>query len=1018
MLLRMAPRQTTLTFWLLLLALIPRPLDAEKDDRNTTDSEVSEAEPEEDETEVIVSEINLTGEKLDPREKLLKIIRLEKGTRMEPGRLLKHLDMIKDHLDRLGYFVTILENWSGNLVKLDIAIEPVPIIRHVHIRGNWPLFETHIERHLRYRSGTRLPPEAERDEAFKRQRRRILDYLAREGYFEGDLEIVVEETNKPHVVNLLVLLRPLWTISPLWFWNPYSYRLGRLTVEGNQALDTDKIKKIFTHDFLWWSKPFTANRFNKDIERLKKKYHELGYPEVRIRHDFSPAKSLDRKRKRVDINITIRENRKLELVFEGNRRIGDRDLKNQVTFFNEGNSDDFEMENSRKAIQRYYQTRGFFQTRVYAAREQLSPRADRITFTVDERGRLEVKGISFEGNRHFSDRRLRRVIETKEFPLLGAIGLGSGGFVTTKQLMEDAERIQEFYRSRGFRYARCWGAAATRPEAFRRPASVALLESLGPIKGRRDEIYVRFYIREGKQVNVERVNIECKNEEIRKLLQKTVRMRVGRPFTEKSLEEELSRIKETAANRGYPYVQVEYEAKPSPERTGVFVTFKVDPGPLVHFGEVFIRGNLKTSTRVIRREITIKSGEVFSLKKRTESQRNLGSLGVLQAAQITFLGLQSQKNPVHVLVEVRERFDDYGSVEVGAGVSTDNPWFVNLSYTNRNLFGWGKQFRIEGEYGDIIQRGRVTYKDPRFLRTNLILDLTGFVRNEDTVRLGQLLTYGGSASIIKRFTEKIQLFMRYEIKRVRMREPLRRTAAGMDESREVDVFTTTATIGPTFIWDRRDNPLIPTKGFQIVTSLRWASRYLLADLVDTADFLHLRFAGQLFIPLPLDIVVAQGLRYDHGFPIGATVMLPKTERFYGGGDTTVRGYERDQLYTTVEWSPLSPYGEGSLYNVTPRGGNLRLVYNAEIHFPIWKESILFGLPLRGAIFFDTASIANTLYSKRGFKDFFSNFKHSMGVALRIVTPVGALSVAYAVPFEPSYGTDPSGRVHFNFGFIF
>jgi outer membrane protein assembly factor BamA len=42
----------------------------------------------------------------------------------------------------------------------------------------------------------------------------------------------------------------------------------------------------------------------------------------------------------------------------------------------------------------------------------------------------------------------------------------------------------------------------------------------------------------------------------------------------------------------------------------------------------------------------------------------------------------------------------------------------------------------------------------------------------------------------------------------------------------------------------------------------------------------------------------------------------------------------------------------------------------------------------------------------------------MGGALRLATPVGAISISYAVPFEPSYGTDPTGRIHFNFGFIF
>jgi outer membrane protein assembly factor BamA len=71
----------------------------------------------------------------------------------------------------------------------------------------------------------------------------------------------------------------------------------------------------------------------------------------------------------------------------------------------------------------------------------------------------------------------------------------------------------------------------------------------------------------------------------------------------------------------------------------------------------------------------------------------------------------------------------------------------------------------------------------------------------------------------------------------------------------------------------------------------------------------------------------------------------------------------------------------------------------------------------GALFFDAGSIVNT-FAGDGFKHFFARFKHSVGGALRLVTPVGSISVEYAVPMEPTYGTDPTGRFHFNFGFIF
>jgi outer membrane protein insertion porin family len=969
-------------------------------------------------TMIRIGRVKLRGDLMDKKTKLDKVLRVKKGDRIEASKLLELLDAVKDHLDRLGYRVAIRESWEGETVELEIEIHPLPIVRFVYVRGNWPLFEEHILKHLKYRSGSRLPPKKERDEAFARQKKRILDYLRREGYFEGDLEMVVETTDEPHVVNLLILLRPLWQISPLWFWNPQSYRLGRLTVEGNKALSTKKIRKVFEHDLLWWERPFTLERFKKDLEKLREKYHDLGYPEVRIRHDFSPQKSLDRSRRKVDIRIVVRENIHLVLEFKGNRKISSSKLRKQVTFFKEKSADDFELRQSKISIQRHYQKKGFFQARVYAKRTKLGPKEDKITFLIRERRKFKVRSVQFRGNKAFSSSRLRKVVKTKTYPLLGVIGLGSGGFVTARQLREDAKRVARFYRKHGYRYARAWGTAVLSPKAFRHPAAVAVMEAAGEPSKKRGDIHVIFQVEEGRQVKVEKVELTCPDEKLRGRYQKAIQLEPGRPFTEGALSEDLQRIKRVSAERGHPYVKVEYEAKPSPERTGVYVTYKIDPGPVVRFGQIFIRGNLKTSRGVIARELEFDTGDRFNIKKVEESRRNLASIGIFKGARISFLGLRAKQDPVHVLVDVTERYAGYGSVELGIGASTDNLWFVSLTYTNKNLFGWGKQLEIYGEYGDRIQRSKISYKDPRFLRTELILDITGFVRNEETVRLGELLTYGLSVSVIKRFTEKLQLFMRYELKRVRRREPLRRVAAGIDESSGVDVFTNTASLGPTFIWDERDNPLAPKKGFYIATSVRWASRYLLGDLVRAADFIHFRFAGQLFIPLPFDLVFAQGARYDHGFPIGSTVVLPKTERFYAGGDTTVRGYEQDQLYTTVRGVPLPPYERPRVYRVVPQGGNIRLIYNAELQFPLWRKSILFGMPLWGAVLFDTGAITNTMADWKSVKSFFNSFKHAMGGALRLVTPVGAISVAYVVPFEPPVGTDPTGRVHFNFGFIF
>jgi len=895
------------------------------------------------------------------------------------------------------------------------------------VRHNWPLFEDEILRRVRYRPGARLPPRSKGDDIkrktpskgktkagtltvrqaeFARQKRRIQEFLRKEGYFQSDLAITVEKTRRPGVVNLLITLN-----------KGRLYRLGRLRVHGNRALSAAQIRRVFEHRILWWKRAFTTTRFKKDLKTLAKLYHKKGYPGVRLRHDFNLRTSLDHKRKRVDINLTVRENKRIEVKFIGRKRLSASDLRKSLTFFDEGSYDAYEIRQSARAIQRKYQANGFFQASVTPRWERISPTELRVEFLIEEGPQLRVASTTFYDNKKVSDAKLRRVIKTKVFPRLGTIGLGSGGFVTDRQLRQDVKRIANHYRAKGYLDVKVRGAVATHTDAFGH-LGVLALDTVEQLNKKRGYIHVRFDIIEGQRYVMEHVTMSGHPNRMSKALQKVARLKPGTHFTRKRFTTDLERLKRFFANQGYPYCLIKgtvlrgRESAAAEKRAYIEIKYEFKLGKRVRFGEIFIRGNFKTSRSIILRELKFKTGDVFSLKKVEVARSNLRSLGIFRATRIEFIGLRSRESPVHVVVKITERFDDHGALEFGVGLSTDNLYFFSLAYRNRNLFGWGKELEIKGEVGAEIQSGRVTYKDPRFFGSRLTFDLTGFVRREDTERLGELLTFGGSVTLLHRVTKELQWFMRYQIKRVRRQEELLRVAAGADENDRVDKFTNTISLGPTVIWDKRDNPLVPRKGFKLTGAVRVASRYLAYPL-PSSDFLHVHFSGQGLLPLPAGIVIALGLRYDHGIPFGASTMLPKTERFFAGGDTTVRGYEEDRLKTEVLETGVAPFGQPMVYRVKPQGANIRMIMNLELQFPIWEKSILFGMPILGVLFFDAGSLTNALHRMKP-----DDWKTSIGAALRVVTPVGFISIEYAIPFQPGPGTDPTGRMHFNFGYIF
>jgi len=959
--------------------------------------------------------VTLGGKLVDKRTQLRALIPVKEGQLFD----LCKLSFLRSRLDRMGYFTEVSEERLGNKVNILVKLTPLEHVRHVYIRNNWPLFEDEVLRRVRYRPGARLPPRSKGDDApikgknmtvrqaeFARQKRRIQEFLRKEGYFKSDLSISVEKTKQPGVVNLLIKLK-----------KGSLYRLGRLRVQGNRALSVASIRRVFEHRILWWKRAFTTTQFKKDLKELVKLYHKKGYPGVRVRHDFSLRTSLDHKRKRVHINLTIRENKRIEFRYIGRQRLSESDLKKTLTFFDEGSYDAYEIRQSARAIQRKYQANGFFLASVTPRWERMSPSLLRVEFVIEEGPQLRVQSTTFYGNKKVSDGKLRGVIKTKVFPRLGNIGLGSGGFVTDRQLRQDIKRIANHYRNEGYLDIKVRGSVATRTDAFGHLGVLALDTALN-LQKKRGSVHVRFDLIEGPRYVMEHVTMSGHPESMSKALQKKLRLKPGSHFTRKRFTTDLEQLKRFFANMGYPYCLIKgtvlkgREGSPSDTLAYIEIKYEFKLGKRVRFGEIFIRGNFKTTRSTILRELKFKTGDVFSLRKVEAARSNLRSLGIFRATRIEFIGLRSRESPVHVVVKITERFDDYGSLEFGVGLSTDNLYFFSLAYRNRNLFGWGKELEIKGEVGAEIQSGRVTYKDPRFFGSRLTFDLTGFVRRENTERLGELLTFGGSVTLLHRVTKELQWLVRYQIKRVRRKEEIYRVAAGSDEGDRVDKFTNTVSLGPTLIWDKRDNPLVPRKGFKLSGAVRLASRYLAYPL-PSSDFLHLHFSGQGLLPLPAGIVIALGLRYDHGIPFGGSTMLPKTERFFAGGDTTVRGYEEDRLKTEVIETGVAPFGQPTVYRVKPQGANIRMIMNLELQFPIWQKSIIFGMPILGVLFFDAGALTNALQRMKT-----GDWKTSIGAALRVVTPVGFISIEYAIPFQPGPGTDPTGRWHFNFGLIF
>ena len=999
-------------------------------------------------------DVVIRGKAIDATDDLRRLIDITRDGRTDRS-MESQLRAVLNQLDYSSIFV-----WKRGRVV--ITVRPLPMVRRVFVKGNWPLFEDEIRRRLRFRPGQRLPEASDRQSALRAQEQRVQRFLARQGYFDGTLRVETGAPGPRGGVDLEVVLS-----------KGRSYRLGPLSAEyvERRSDQTDrldqqparlslaKLRSFFDHKVAFYRRAFNTDRLAKDLDRLKTHYHQLGYPGVRLSHRYrvDPCAEPDRA---VRLELRIDPRRRILVTFEGVQHFDEATLRKELTLADSQAYDDYELANSANRIRRRYQQNGFLQARVRFARKRDESGTDRVVFRVEEGPQIRVERIDFEGNRELSDEELQAAIRTRPFPFLGRLGLQGGGYVTDLQLRQDVRRVRQLYRRRGYSQARVSGTLSPDPRLIGRPGAVAAVLSTQGLS-ERGRAYVRFTVEEGKQLRIGAVRVATATEApeledagperqssgsdapddiadrpnpsgpgasqplsirqlsdsppglevnedvlIRELSQ--VGLASGMPFTQQRVKRAKRRLVTFFAERGYPYTEVGGPLEVShPETQGVELQFSVKSGKQVHIGPIFVRGNFKTRASTILRAIGLQPGQVFDIRRIRKAERILRTLKVFNSVRVRLLGLQREPSDVPILIRVQERYDDHGSIEFGVGGSSDNRFFGSLSYVNQNLLGFGTRFSARGELGLEIQSGNLRFTDPRLFGSAFVLDTAAFVRKQITERLGDLLTFGATLTVSRELLPRLQAFARYEIRRVKRQEDLNRPAGEFDESRQVDVFTTTAGVGPALVYEARDRPLSPTRGFRLAASAFFATK----AFGGTDDFVKISGNGQYYLRLPWSSIVALGVRYDQGIPLGDRVVLPKVERFFAGGDTTIRGFDEDRAFAERVRFSAAPFLEATNVRVIPQGGNIRLLSNLELQFPIWKQSPLLGRDLLAAVFFDNALVTNSF---RGAQ--WHDFRHSLGTALRIVLPVGFASFEWAWPLDPKVG-DSSWRFHFNFGFI-
>jgi len=720
--------------------------------------------------------------------------------------------------------------------------------------------------------------------------------------------------------------------------------IGSIDFVGNSSISSDYLLKQMKIDK---NIEFNYNLLEADIERLKKIYIDYGYITVNI---GEPELKYIHKENVVDIKIKIDEGAKIITRFIG-EDINSKQLKKQIALYRRNKYSRFILKKSVEDIEAFYKERGFYNAKVdYELQEEL-PNKVIIRFLIDKGEILTIKEISFEGNHSFTSLELKKKMETKErsyFALLPVLHwFFPKGIFDKYQFENDLRAIKIFYQQHGYQ-------------------DVKLDHE---IKVENDVIYINIKIYEGTQYLIDKVELQGnKNLELDDI---QLSAEEGKPFSEELILRDISTLQSFYDKNGYIYANIK------PVFQSKNLVYYINEGKKALVGEIKISGNKKTDDSVIEREfknLDIDKGKTFNLKKLNQCQQRLYALGLFKKVAFNIPGRSESNEILDIKVEVIER--NPGTINVSGGYSPSEGIRGTFEIAYNNLGGLarriGSKLRV-GTRGNLYE-GRLI--EPYFLNTRTRLTIRAFQDNLKETE--NIKTTGGIINIAKSISLNNNVSLEYKYQDLN------------SVSQELKTIVSSISIG--FNRDTRNHFLSPSRGNLHNVVFEYAGGLLSGE----TSFAKLTTTNKYFRSIEDNTVLALALRtgYEKGLRSYRKKEIISFERFSAGGSTTVRGYADKSL------GPLDELGN--------HRGDVMLIFNSEIRFPVYKW-------IRGILFFDSGNVWDKLK--------FSNIidsppKSSMGLGIRVDTPIGPVRIDYGYPFNRVKDKDIPGEFYIALGHAF
>jgi len=790
--------------------------------------------------------------------------------------------------------------------------------------------------------------------------------------------------------------------------------VGDVTVNGNSGYTKGQIQDI-AH--LHSGDRVTADRVSSALQRIRKKYLKQN----RLLAQVSIASRIYRPEiNQLDFTLLIDPGPTVDIAVEG-FKIRRSVLRKRVPVYEENALDDDLLNEGRRNLLDYMQSRGYFDASVGIKKQSDNAKNElRAVYVIDPGVRHKLVKVFITGNKYFDQEALRSRMQVQP-----ATRLLSNGRFSQALLASDINGLSDLYRANGFRKIQIKSSVQDNYEGVEKRLAITL------------------EISEGPQTLVGEVKILGNSKVPTDELQSRIDTAEGQPYSDYRLAGDRDTILNYYFNNGLPDATLEVSTRPvSGAEDRIAVSFSITEGGQFFVDQVLVSGLVHTRPSVVQRKLHINPGSPLSQEDMLRTQASLYDLGIFSQVDTAVQNPNGQDPSKNVLIDIREAKRYTFNYGLGLEVQTGQPSAseqvpqgktgvsprVSLEITRLNFRGVDHTIIFKGHLGRLQQRALVSYNAPGLFGSDkFTLSFTGFYDNtldittftskrlEGSIQVHQCL--GTSDQCVVSGRPPTEAVYSFTYRRVQ--------ASNLVISPNlIPILSQPTRVGIpaiTLIRDRRDSPLESTKGAYTTLDAGVAARYFGSE----ADFSRILLQNSTYHqfgknrPPEKRFVFARSTRIGIQNPFGKTVILepdetpptdatliPLPERFLSGGGNSHRGFGLNQA------------GPRDLKTGFPLGGSALFLNQLELRLPPVDLPYL-GNNVSFAVFHDMgnvfakpADMVDNLFRWRQ-KDpdlcmhqdtyaqcDFNYVSHAVGVGVHYKTPIGPIRLDFGYNLNP------------------